>query len=163
MEENFIVRQMTPEDLTQVAQVIDLSFGRVFRFFASHSVKEEEGQTLVYEEQKAIIGFAKLIEFDVGGYKYGCLLWIAVHPKHRRKGVARALTREAIKRFEEGGSKAVFASTRSRNSGALRTLGSRGFRRIGFSELWKLFGWRIFGFYRDIWLAPGEVVLIHGL
>ena len=160
MASEFAIRQMTQEDLPQVQQIISQSFGRIFQFFANHSV-QEEGQVLVSEKQGRILGFAKLIEFQVGDAKYGCILWIAIHPEFRRKGVASALTAEGTRRLKQDGGNAVFASTQRRNLGALSVLRLQGFRKMGFRELWRLFGWRIFEFYRDIWLAPGEIVLMH--
>ena len=32
---------------------------------------------------------------------------------------------------------------------------------MGFLGLWRVFGWRVFSFYSDIWFAPGEIVLMH--
>jgi hypothetical protein len=32
---------------------------------------------------------------------------------------------------------------------------------MGFLGLWRLFGWRVFQFYREIWFAPGEIVLMR--
>src|SRR5512146_1102873 len=82
------VRQATSSDLEKLKTIIDLSFPRFFRYFASHSVSDLEEPLLVAEVEEGIIGFAKLIEFRIGKTHCGCILWIAVHPKHRRKGVA---------------------------------------------------------------------------
>ena len=160
METHLIVRQMTENDANQVKQVIDLSFPRFYRFFASHSL-HEEGQVLVAEIAGRVVGFAKLMEFLIGGKKYSCILWIAVHPSFRRKHIAAALTNNATQILKQEGARAVFASTQRRNVGALSVLSLQGFRRIGFLGLRRLFGWRVFEFFRDIWFAPGEVVLMH--
>jgi ribosomal protein S18 acetylase RimI-like enzyme len=129
-------------------------------FFTFHSISEE-GQVLVGRAEGAVAGFTKLIEFQISGGKYGCILWIAVHPNFRRKGVATALTFEGLTHLKKEGASAVFASTQRRNSAALAVLGRNGFQRIGFMGLRRLFGWRVLQFYSDIWLAPGEVVLIN--
>jgi len=157
---HFTLRVMLSTDCVKVKEIIDLSFSRFMGFFAYHSV-QEEGQVLVCEVQEAVAGFAKLTEFQISGGKYGCILWIAVHPDFRRKGVASVLSLVGINRLKLNGAKAVFASTQRRNASALAVLGRNGFRRIGFLELRRLFGWRVFQFYRDIWLAPGEIVLMH--
>jgi ribosomal protein S18 acetylase RimI-like enzyme len=156
----FNLRRAMSSDMTSLKQVVDLSFPRFFRFFASHSLNEE-GEVFVCETQGTVVGFAKLIEFNVEGKKYGCLFWIAVHPKFRRKGIAGALTDNSIRCLKQDGVRAVFASTQRRNVAALSVLSLQGFRRIGFLDLRRLFGWRVFEFYRDIWFAPGEVVLMH--
>ncbi len=155
------IREATTDDNAKIKEIIDLSFPRFFRFFASHSVNSEEGKVIVAETQGTISGFAKLIEFNIGAAKYGCILWIAVHPSHRRRGIALSLTKAGADSLNKDGSYAVFASTQRGNKAALATLGRAGFVRVGFLGLWRLFGWRVFSFYSDIWFAPGEVVLMH--
>jgi ribosomal protein S18 acetylase RimI-like enzyme len=151
---------MTQNDVNQVKQLIDLSFPIFYRFFAAHSL-HEEGQVIVGEMAGRVTGFAKLIDFHIGGKMYSCILWIAVHPSFRRKGVAASLTHSAIQRLKQDGAATVFASTQRRNIGALSVLGLQGFRRTGFLDVWRLFGWRVFQFYSAIWFAPGEIVLMH--
>ena len=155
------IREATLNDLAKIKQIIGLSFPRFFRFFASHSVYAEEGKVLVAVDQGTVAGFAKLIEFQVGGVKYGCILWIAVHPAFRRKGIAYALTNSGVESLKREGSKGVFASTQQKNWAAKGALGKAGFRQMGFLDLWLLFGWRVFSFYREIWYAPGEIVFMR--
>ena len=154
------IRQATTDDRAKLKEIIDLSFPRFFRFFASHSVNSEEGKVLLSETHGVISGFAKLTEFNVGECRYSCILWIVVHPSYRRRGIALALTNFGVDCLKKGGAQAVFVSTQRRNSGALATLGKAGFRRIGFLGLWRVFGWRVFSFYREIWYAPGEIALM---
>jgi ribosomal protein S18 acetylase RimI-like enzyme len=161
LSSDFKVRTMNPSDLPLVKEIVDLSFSRVTGFFAKHSIKDEEGNVIVNETGGNILGFAKLIEFNVGGGKYGCILWIGVHPQFRRKGVASALTSEGIRILKNDGVKAVFASTQRRNAGALKVLQLEGFRKMGFLDLRRLLSWRVLVLYREIWLAPGEVVFMH--
>jgi ribosomal protein S18 acetylase RimI-like enzyme len=151
---------MLPKDILKLRQIIDVSFSRFMGFFAKYSLLEE-GQVLVIETERAVVGFTKLIEFNVGEDKFGCVLWIAVELDFRRKGVASSLTNEGIKRLKQNGARAVFASTQRRNAGALRVFTLQGFRKTGFLDLWRLFGWRVFGFFRNIWFAPGEILLMH--
>jgi ribosomal protein S18 acetylase RimI-like enzyme len=155
------IRQTTPNDYPMLKEIINLSFHRFFRFFASHSVTSEDGRVLVFENQGVIFGFAKRIKFNIAAQKYGCILWIAVHPSYRRRGAAFYLTNAGLDSLKKDGAKAVFASTQRENKGSFATLGKAGFVRVGFLGLWRLFGWRVFSFYGDIWFAPGEVVLMH--
>lgn len=155
------VRMSTFEDYAKLKEIIDLSFPRFFRYFANHSVTSEDGKVQVSEKQGIISGFTKLIEFNIGSQKYGCILWIAVHPSYRRRGIALNLTNVGIETLKKDGVKAVFASTQRRNRAAKATLGKSGFRRMGFLGLWRVFGWRVFSFYGDIWYAPGEIVFMH--
>jgi ribosomal protein S18 acetylase RimI-like enzyme len=152
------VRQATKNDSARLKEIIDLSFPKFYRFFASHSVNSEEGKVLIAETQGVISGFAKLIEFDIGGSKYGCILWIAVHPAYQLRGIALSLTSAGVEELKKDGAYAVFASTQVRNKAAQATLSKAGFKRMGFRGLWRVFGWRVFSFYREIWYAPGEIV-----
>jgi ribosomal protein S18 acetylase RimI-like enzyme len=141
-------------------QIVDLSFPRFIRYFATHSL-HEEGQVLVTEAQEAVVGFAKLIDFHVGSGKFGCILWLAVHPQFRRKGIASALVNAGTERLKHDGARAVFASVQRRNIASLTVFSKEGFGKMGFLGLWRLFGWRVFKIYEDIWYAPGEIVLMH--
>ena len=160
MNSEFAIRQIVPSDTDRVKQIIDLSFPRFFRFFATHSL-HEEGEVLVSETEGLVVGFAKLINFHVGGGKFGCILWLAVHSQFRRKGIASALVNAGTTRLKDDGARAVFASVQRRNAASLAVFSRQCFRKMGFLGLWRLFGWRAFKFYSDIWFAPGEIVLMH--
>jgi ribosomal protein S18 acetylase RimI-like enzyme len=117
---------------------------------------------LVSETLGEAVGFVKLVDVQVGSRKFGCIVWIAVHPQFRGRGIATALVNAGFERLKHSGAKAVFAAVRRRNTASLTVFGRQGFREMGFLELWRLFGWRIFEFYSNIWLAPWVVVLMHG-
>jgi ribosomal protein S18 acetylase RimI-like enzyme len=156
------IRQAEPRDIPVLKEIVDLSFPRFFRFFASHSIDSEDGELLVSECNGEVVGFAKLRKFHLADEKYGCIFWLAVHPNHRRKGVASALVNFATEELEREGQRGVFASVKRTNKASLATFRKEGFEQAGLVELWRLFSWRIFQLYRDIWSAPTEIVLIHG-
>ena len=152
---------MIPSDASGLEEIIDMSFSWFLRFFALRSIRQER-QVLVSETPGAVaVGFVKLIEVQVGSGKFGCILWIAVHPQFRRRGIATALVNAGFELLKHAGAKAVFASVQRRNTVSLTVFCRQGFRKMDFLQLWRLFGWRIFEFYSDIWLALGEVVLMH--
>jgi ribosomal protein S18 acetylase RimI-like enzyme len=160
VDSKFTVRPAKPNDRLNLEQIVDLSFSRFLGYFAKHSL-HDEGQVLVTETETTVVGFAKLIEFYVYEDMFGCVLWVAVHPKFRRKGVASALVEAGTKWLKQEGAKSVFASIQRRNTASLSVFDKQGFRRRGFLDLYRLFSWRVFVFYWAIWLAPGEVVLMH--
>ena len=160
MKRGFTIRSSVQSDKRRLEEIIDLSFPRFFRFFASHSVYSE-GTVLVSEEKRIMVGFAKLTEFRVGGRGFGCVLWLAVHPDFRLRNVAAELVEAGTNYLISRHAGGVFASTQRWNSGSLATFGKAGYRRMDFGGLWRIFGWRVFSFYRKIWFAPGEIVLIH--
>jgi ribosomal protein S18 acetylase RimI-like enzyme len=134
------IRIAQKEDLVEVKKVIEASFPRFYRYFAWHSVQDRSEPTLVHQVDGAFAGFAKLIHFEIDGSPYECILWMAVHPRFRRRGIASALTQAILERFGVEGVRAVFASTQRHNVGALSTLGQAGFVRVGFLGLRRLFG-----------------------
>jgi len=156
---DFTIRNSIQCDDGRLEEIIGLSFPRFFRFFASRSLNSE-GPVLVGETGGRVVGFAKLIEFDVGGNRFGCVLWLAVHSDFRRRNIATWLVEVGTDYLLRHGAGAVFASTQRGNSGSLATFRKAGFRRIGFMGLWRIFGWQVFNLYRDIWYAPGEILLI---
>jgi len=156
-----MIRQAKQSDRQRLKEIIDSSFPKFFRFFASHSVNSKTGTVLISEKQGTIAGFAKLTEFTIAGDKFGCILWLATHPDFRKKDVAAQLVQAGSGYLKGQGVRAVFASAQRSNAGSLATFGKVGFRRVGFLGLWGVFGWRVFSFYRKIWFAPGEVVLMR--
>ena len=118
---------------------------------------------LVSEENGVVVGFARLIEFTVGGAKFGCVLWLAVHPGFSVGRVwLLGLVKAGVDWLNRRGARAVFASAGHGNVGSISTFEGVGFRRVGFLGLWRFFGWGVFGFYVGIWFVPSEVVLMYG-
>jgi ribosomal protein S18 acetylase RimI-like enzyme len=157
----FRVRLMIPSDARRLKEIIDTSFSTFLRFFALRSIREE-GQVLVSETPRAgVVGFVKLINFQVGSGKFGCILYVAVHPQFRQRGIAAALVNAGFDYLKHAEAKAVFASVQRRNTASLTVFSKQSFRKMGFSELRRLFGWRAFQLYGDIMRAPGEIVLMR--
>ena len=157
---SFRVRPMSPNDFGELEGIIDTSFSWFVRSLALHSVREQR-RVLISEAQGTVVGFVKLTNVQVGSGKFGRIQWIAVHPQFRRQGIATALVNAGFESLTRAEAKAVFATVRRLNTASLTVFGSQGFRKIGFLELWRLFGLRIFEFYREIWLAPWILVLMH--
>lgn len=154
------IRQAEPQDRATVKEIIDLSFERFYRYFASRSIDSKEGKLLVAEHDGVVVGFARLVEFRVSNAKYGCILWLAVHPSWRRKGIATGLVDAGFGDLKRKASEAVFASVRRTNKASLATFRKEGFEQMGFVALWRLFSWRILQFYSDIWSVPTEIVFM---
>ena len=160
MNSEYSVRLASPNDYSRIEQIVNESFPRFFRFFASHSL-HEDGLVLVSEIPATITGFAKLIDFQLSDAKYGCILWLAVKPEFRRKGIARSLVKTGTEQLKKDGASLVFASVSRSNVASITVFCKEGFRKMSFLSLWRLFSWRVFRLFNDIWLAPGEIVLMH--
>ncbi len=154
------IRISTESDERSIREIINLSFPVFFRFFACHSLSSE-GAVLASEIDRKVVGFAKLIEFSVGIRECGCILWLAVHPDFRGRGIALGLVESGANNLFKHGSEMIFASTQKRNYGSLATFEKVGFRQMGLKDLWRVFGLQVFELYRAIWYAPGEIVLMN--
>jgi len=136
-----------------------MSVSRFFEYFATHSLYSK-GQVLVSEADGTAVGFAKLAQFHVRGEKFGCILGVAVHPQFRRKGIATALVNAGTNSLKSEGAEAVFATVTKGNAASLAVFRKQGFRKMSFLRLWRLFGWGVFKFYKNIWYSFGETVLM---
>ncbi len=144
----------------RLEEIVNLSFGRFFRFFALRSIESADGKILVGEGESVVVGFVKMTNFCLNSIKYGCILWLAVHPFYRCQGIASALVKISVDDFRREGACAVFASVQRRNKASLMTFAGNMFVPARVVNLWRLFGWRILQFYVNIWYAPGEIVLM---
>ncbi len=160
LKQTFKIRTSIESDEESLREIVDLSFPVFFRFFARHSLSSE-GAVLAGEIDRKVVGFAKLTEFSVGVRKCGCILWLAVHPNFRGRHIALELVEAGANNLFNHGSEMIFASVQKRNYGSLATFEKAGFRKMGLKDLWRVFGLRVFDLYRDIWYAPGEIVLMN--
>jgi GNAT superfamily N-acetyltransferase len=149
--------------MPRLKEIINSSFPRFYRHFSNRSVNSHSGAVLVSEMGGEIAGFARLVEFCVGGRRFGLVLWLAVHPGFRRRGVAAGLVGAGVDWLVGRGAVAVFGSAGHGNVGSIGSFLGVGFRRVGFRGLLGFFGWRVFVFYVRIWFVPGEVVLLYGV
>jgi len=138
-------------DLSQVADLVELCFAdtldedgqaylRQMRSAARNmvylrwtsTVGEKDGVPLsgyVWEEDGKIIGNLSLIPFHVKLLHYYLIANVAVHPEHRRRGVARALTGAALEHAQKRRATAAWLHVREENTAAVEL-----YRSVGFSE-----------------------------
>lgn len=162
MVNDFFITDASEQDKDGLKEIIQQSFQRFFRHFATHSLKTA-GHIIVSRknQDQTPVGYAKLTWFKIGSKQFGCILWLAVHPDFRRKGVAASLVAHSTEYLKTHGAQAVFASVKHSNIASLSTFKKEGFICVDFWGLWRFFGWRIFSFYWKIWFILGEFVLMH--
>ena len=102
MNTSVIIRPMSRNDFSELTEVIDTSFLWLVRSLALHSVREGQ-QVLISEAQGTAVGFVKLANVQVGSSKFGRVLWVAVHPKFRRRGIATALVKAGFESMTHAG------------------------------------------------------------
>lgn len=128
--ERLNVREARSEDLEEVYRIETVCFGSdaydpsLLLLYLNLS----PDTFLVAEEGGTIVGYAIGL---VRKWNEAHVVSIAVHPKHRRKGVATALMRELLKRFSEKGAKAVRLEVRVSNEAAIKLYEKLGFKKVG--------------------------------
>ncbi len=160
MSSELLIREATSADFPTIKQICQLSFGPVYRHFAIQSLSSK-GAVLVCEADGLVVGFAKLVQSQMGSLCIGNILWLAVRPEFRRKNAGSALIAASLSHFHDQGIGRVCASIEYNNKPAIALFQKNGFRRIRFRNLMTIFGRHILKFYSEFWVAPIEVVMMH--
>jgi ribosomal protein S18 acetylase RimI-like enzyme len=90
----------------------------------------------VWEENGRIIGNASLIPFRDKGKRVYLIANVAVHPDHRRQGIAQILTQRAMNHAQARKASAVWLHVRDDNFGAIRLYEKLGFQEISRRTTW---------------------------
>lgn len=87
------------------------------------------GGGFVWDEDGKIIGNLTLIPFTTHKQRYYLIANVAVHPEHRRRGIARQLTTAALQYAQRQGVQSAWLHARAENEGALKL-----YRSLNFVE-----------------------------
>ena len=147
------LRTLQPRiDLHRVSDLVELCFaenmdedGRTYlrqmrqianeaRYLRLTSVRLEG---LVWEEAGKIIGNLTLIPFTKERSQVYLVANVAVHPDHRRRGIARQLTQAALEYARNRGAAACWLQVRDDNPGAIQL-----YRSTGFTERARRTSWQ---------------------
>ena len=90
----------------------------------------------VWEEEGRIVGNASLIPFRDKGRRIYLIANIAVHPDFRRHGIARTLTRRAMKHGWSKKATALWLHVRDDNPGAIKLYNDLGFQEVARRTTW---------------------------
>jgi len=90
----------------------------------------------VWEEGGTIVGNASMIPFGHQRQRIYLIANVAVHPDHRRRGIARTLTERALIHARQRRAEAVWLHVRSDNAGALKLYEGLGFVERARRTLW---------------------------
>ncbi len=90
----------------------------------------------VWEQDGRIVGNASLIPFRDQGKRIYLVANIAVHPDHRRHGIARALTQRAVEHARSKKTTALWLHVRDDNPGAIHLYEELGFQEIARRTTW---------------------------
>lgn len=91
----------------------------------------------VWEENGRIVGNVSLVPFRQRRQKIYLIANIAVHPDHRRRGIARALTEQAMKHARDRKADAIWLHVRDDNPGAIELYDKLGFVEHARRTTWQ--------------------------
>jgi ribosomal protein S18 acetylase RimI-like enzyme len=146
-------------DLSQTADLIDLCFGyqmdrdghdylRYVRSVAAgqKSVRWIDGAHervsvplfgYVWKEHSRIVGNVSLSPFQWKKKWFYLIANVAVHPDHRRQGIARLLTQQAIYHAQIQGADKVWLHVKEQNVGAVNLYEQLGFQQRAIRNQWR--------------------------
>ena len=90
----------------------------------------------VWEQDGHIVGNASLIPFRDKGKRIYLIANIAVHPDHRRHGIARALTQRAVEHARSKKTTALWLHVRDDNPGAIHLYEELEFQEVARRTTW---------------------------
>jgi ribosomal protein S18 acetylase RimI-like enzyme len=93
---------------------------------------------LVWEEQGELVGNLSMLAVNVAGNRAYLIANVAVHPDHRRRGIAKTLTEEAIARIGARGIDEVWLHVDEDNDAARRL-----YDQLGFIEQARRTTWHV--------------------
>jgi len=93
----------------------------------------------IWEENGKIVGNASLIPFRHNKQRIYLIANIAVHPDHRRKGIAHALTQRAMQHAREKKVDNIWLHVRDDNPGAIDL-----YKKLGFVERARRTSWQAY-------------------
>lgn len=155
------IRKMNPShDLAQIANLIETCFplqkdpdgqayldkirkaARDMQFFGWLSPWEDltdfSSSGFVWEEDDRIVGNLSLIPFNHKGRRFHLIANVAVDPRFRHRGIARALTQRAVTYLRGRHEHEVWLQVRTDNEEAQRLYRSAGFQEQAVRTTWRI-------------------------
>jgi len=140
-------------DLPQVADLIELCFQNMDREGKRHVQQMRKDSKnrrwlswastslplrgFVWEEGKEIIGNISIVPFRRKKEKHILIANVAVHPAHRRRGIARLLTQKALEHIRKLRPNSIWVHVESDNQSAINLYQSLGFQRRAVRTTWE--------------------------
>ena len=155
------IREGAPADVDALRRIARVSFDRVYAFFAVRGVRGA-WPFLIAEVDGIPAGFLVGRWFN-GKPPIGYVYFIAVDSNFRRRGIARTLVDESLRRFARRAATRVFAAVTEENDASLGLFGSLGFEKAPRRALWRWYGWRGLSVELRMVLAPHEALLVRTL
>ena len=155
------IREGAPADVDALRRIARAAFDRIYAFFAVRGVRGA-WPFLIADVDGVPAGFLVGRWFN-GRPPIGYVYFIAVDSNFRRRGIARTLVDESMRRFARRGAIRVFAAVTEENDASLGLFGSLGFEEAPRRALWRWYGWRGLSVELRMVLAPHEALLVRTL
>lgn len=121
-----IIRKFRPSDLSRVYEIECRSFKDPYHVLFLLNLYETYPDTFfVAEENSAVVGYVISRMVNTSGH----VLAIAVDPKHRNRGIGRALMNVVIEKLREFGLEDIYLEVRISNTAAINF-----YKKLGFEE-----------------------------
>ena len=155
------IREGAPADVDALRRIARAAFDRIYAFFAVRGVRGA-WPFLIADVDGIPAGFLVGRWFN-GKPPIGYVYFIAVDSNFRRRGIARTLVDESMRRFARRGATRIFAAVTEENDASLGLFGSLGFEKAPRRALWRWYGWRGLSVELRMVLAPHEALLVRTL
>ncbi len=155
-QENVAIIEVPPGERAGLEWILEESFEGWYLMHSKRTLRDIEVVRAAMSSGKPVgLIMLKTLEESVG-YVY----YIAVAKAHRKKGIAKLLLEDALRRFKASRVEEVFASVEESNKPSEALFASEGFTRTSFGEVSKRYGnLHTLNMYRVMLVVPGEVLL----
>jgi ribosomal protein S18 acetylase RimI-like enzyme len=124
-----LIRPMTPDDITEVEEIDNRSFGKVWRN-SRESIGlafRQSAISTVAEDDSGLLGYQISTASPMGGH----LARLAVLPDRQGQGIGFALTRDLLDEFYRRGAQRVSVNTQENNEISIALYQKLGFHQTG--------------------------------
>jgi len=131
--ESFLIRTMTPEDMPEVMEIERIAFTNPWSPELLRRELTHDWSTILLAEEELAPGVRRLLGFAIFWVVHDELhiLNVAVDPRHRRRGVARAVMHATLARGREPKCTMATLEVRRSNEAALALYRGLDFRAVG--------------------------------
>ena len=129
---NFIIRNANENDVKLLTDIDEICFSAPWseKSFFEEITTNKVAKYIVAEINGKIVGYAGIwVILDEGH-----ITNVAVHPEHRRKGIAKAVISEIMARAEEAGANLFTLEVRASNEAAILLYEKFDFKKVGIRK-----------------------------
>ncbi len=155
-KEDVVIMDVPAKERAGLEWILEESFEGWYLLHSKRTLRDIEVVRVAMSSGKPVgLVMLKTLEGRTG-YVY----YIAVAKAHRKKGIAKLLLEDALRRFKASRMQEVFASVEKNNKPSEALFALEGFTSTSFSEVSKRHGnLHTLNMYREMLVVPGEVLL----